>query len=289
MARKLAEIKGELTSSFMSSSAIQDLYGLSETAVFENEFSKVSLENILFDVFAFSVFILEKFFDTHKAELSTALAQQKSGTLSWYRTMALAFQYGFDLLTDSDVFDNSMATDEQILNSKIVKYAAVVEGSGDSRVIIKIAGETSGVLAPITAPQSEAFQAYIEEIRFAGVKTTVINYTPDKLYLALKIYRDPLLIDANGNSILNGGKPVEKAIKEYMKELPFNGELVLAHLVDKLQQVEGVLIPHIVSAQSNWIDATTNSYGTPQAINVKTIPVSGYFEIVDFNSIEYVV
>ena len=122
MARKLAEIKGELTSSFMSSSVIQDVYGLSETAVFDNEFSKVSLENILFDVFALSVFILEKLFDTHKAELSTALAQQKSGTLSWYRTMALAFQYGFDLLTDSDVFDNSTATEEQILNSKIVKY-----------------------------------------------------------------------------------------------------------------------------------------------------------------------
>lgn len=239
-------------------------------------------------VISYAIWLLEKLFDTHKAELSTALAQQKSGTLSWYRTMALAFQFGFDLLTDSDVFDNTTATDEQILNSKIVKYAAVVEGS-DSRVIIKIAGEILGVLAPITAPQSEAFQAYIEEIRFAGVKTTVINYTPDKLYLTLKIFRDPLLIDANGNSILNGGKPIETAIKEYMKELPFNGELVLAHLVDKLQGVDGVLIPHIVSAQSSWIDATTSGYGTAQPINVKTIPVSGYFEVVDFNSIEYVV
>lgn len=289
MARKLAEIKAEITSSFMGNAVIQDVYVLGENAIFEEQFSKVSLENIFFDVVAFSIFILEKSFDNHKTELSTALAQQKSGTLSWYRTMALAFQYGFNLLTDSDVFDNTTATDEQILNSKIVKYAAVVEGSLDRRVIIKIAGESSGVLAPITAEQSEAFQAYIEEIRFAGVKTTIINYTPDKLYLTLKIYRDPLLIDASGNSILNGGKPVEKAIKEYMKELPFNGELVLAHLVDKLQEVEGVLIPHMVSAQSSWIDATTNGYGTAQPINVKTIPVSGYFEVVDFNSIEYVV
>jgi hypothetical protein len=239
-------------------------------------------------VMSYAIWLLEKLFDTHKDELSTALAQQKSGTKTWYRTKALAFQYGFNLLTDSDVFDNSAATAEQISNSKIVKYAAVVEGV-DSRVVIKIAGETSGVLAPITVPQSEAFQAYIEEIRFAGVETTVINYTPDKLYLTLKIYRDPLLIDANGSSILNGGKPVETAIKEYMKELPFNGELVLAHLVDKLQGVEGVLIPHIVSAQSSWIDATTNGYGTAQPINVKTIPVSGYFEVVDFKSIEYVV
>lgn len=277
MARTIQEIQGEIFARILADENLTTL----------NSTSKVAIYRLIVFIVSYSIWLLEKLFDTHKAELSTALAQQKSGTLAWYRTMALRFQYGFDLLTDSDVFDNATATTEQITDSKIVKYAAVVEGSGDSRVIIKIAGETSGVLAPITAPQSEAFQAYIEEIRFAGVKTTVINYTPDKLYLALKIFRDPLLIDANGNSILNGGKPVETAIKEYMKELPFNGELVLAHLVDKLQQVDGVLIPHIVSAQSSWIDANTNGYGTPQAINVKTIPVSGYYEVVDFNGIEY--
>ena len=82
MARKLAEIKVEITTSFMVNAVVQDVYGLGETAVFEEQFSKVSLENILFDVVAFSIWLLEKLFDTHKAELSTALAQQKSGTLS---------------------------------------------------------------------------------------------------------------------------------------------------------------------------------------------------------------
>jgi hypothetical protein len=239
-------------------------------------------------VVSFGIWSLESIFDIHKKELQNELLEQKSGTLPWYRTMALAFQYGFDLLTDSDKFNNNGATDEQIEASKIVKYAAVEEGSEDSRVIIKIAGETNKVLAPITADQLAAFNNYIDEVRYAGVNVTVINYLPDRLYLNLKIYRDPLLIDANGNYIF-GGRPVEDAIRAYMKQLPFNGELVLAHLVDALQKVEGVRIPHVVKAESSWIDPIVNGYGTPQPINVKSIAVSGYYEVVNFDNVSYVV
>ena len=72
-----------------------------------------------------------------------------------------------------------------------------------------------------------------------------------------------------------------------MRELPFNGQLVLAHLVDKLQKVSGVDIPDLKHAETSWIDAATNDYGQIQTIDVKKIPESGYFEIVDFNNITY--
>jgi hypothetical protein len=251
--------------------------------------SKVAIYRLIVFAVSFGIWTLESLFDIHKKELQTELLEQKSGTLPWYRTMALAFQFGFDLLSDSDTFNNGTATTEQIEASKIVKYAAVEEGSEDSRVIIKIAGETNKILAPITADQLLAFNNYIDEVRYAGVKVTVINYLPDRLYLNLKIYRDPLLIDATGNSILYGGKPVEDAIRAYMKQLPFNGELVLAHLVEALQKVEGVRIPHVVSADSSWIDPVVNGYGTPQPINVKSIAVSGYYEVVNFDNVSYVV
>jgi len=279
MARTVTEIQNEIFGSIVAN---ENLAGL-------NSQSKVAIYRLIVFIVSFAIWTLETLFDVHKKELQTALLEQKSGTLAWYRTMALAFQYGFDLLIDSDKFNSGTATAEQIAASKIVKYAAVLEGVEDSRVVIKIAGETNGVLAPITTPQLLAFDTYINEIRYAGVKITVINYLPDRLYLNIVIYRDPLLIDAQGNSILNGGKPVENAIRAYMKQLPFNGELVLAHLVDALQKVEGVRIPHIVSADSSWIDPTRNGYGTPRPINVKTIAVSGYFEVVDFRNVAYVV
>lgn len=289
MARTIQEIKNESTVAFMGNETIQFNYGFPVGSVFEETFSKVSIENIWFDDIAFNIWTLETLFDTHKVEIDTAIYNQKSGTLPWYRTMALAFQYGFDLQTDSDKFDNGTATEEEIEASKIVKYAAVNESTEDSRVIIKIAGEDANqVLSPITNDQLSSFEAYISEVRYAGVKVTTINYLPDRLYLTMQIYRDPLVIDANGNSI-RGGRPVEDAIQAYMKELPFNGELVLEHLVDKLQTVEGVKIPHILLAQSSWIDPSVGGYGTPQTINVKKIPESGYFEVPNFDNITYVV
>ena len=289
MARTTKQIKKGITDSFISNPTIITAYGLDVAKTFDQEFSLVSLENIVFEIVAFAIWTLEKLFDIHKQEVEIALVNQKSGTLPWYRTKALAFQYGFDLLIDSDLFDNGTATQDQIQDSKIVKYAAVNESVNQSRVIVKIAGENTGVLSPISPEQQESFVAYINEVKYAGVPVTVVNYEPDKLYLNLVIYRDSLLIDSEGNSIKDGGKPVEDALNEYMKELPFNGELVLAHLIDKLQQVPGIKIPHLVSAQSSWIDVQSQDYGSPQPINVKVIPVSGYFTLVDFNNVSYVV
>ena len=65
-----------------------------------------------------------------------------------------------------------------------------------------------------------------------------------------------------------------------MKDLPFNGELILAHLVDKLQKIEGVEIPHIKGASTRWIEATSGVYGDFTGVDVKKIPSSGYFKVL---------
>lgn len=290
MAQLINDIKQEIAKEYISNETIKAVYGLTDDAIFDDEFSIVSIENILFNVIAFAIWTLQVLIDTHKKELQEDLLNQKSGRLAWYRTMALAFQYGFDLIPDWDQFINGLATPEQIENSKIVKYSAVGEGSEESRVILKIAGENAGVLTPITTPQFDAFKAYINEIKYAGVDITIINYEPDKLYLNLQIIRDPLLIDANGLSILYGNKPVEDAIKLFMKNLPFNGEFAIEYLEKYLMDnVEGVKIAHIVSAESSWIDAQTNDYGLPQPINIRAIPVSGYYAVQNFENVSYVV
>lgn len=287
--RSIREIKTEITTRFMDNTTLSTAYGFSKGSGFEIEFSLLSIENILFDVLAYSIFTLQKLFNQHIIEVTKQIYEQKIGSLRWYRNKALDFQYGFDLITDSDKFNNTNANEDQINDSKIVKYSAVTEAVDEARVIVKIAGESNNVLSPINAEQQTAFEAYIREIRFAGTIVTVINFRPDRLYLDITIYRDPLVLLPDGTSILNGNKPVEDALLEYMKELPFNGELILQNLVDKLQQVEGVTIIDILNVQSSWIDAETNDYGVPEPIDVKKIPESGYFEIVNFNTVNYVV
>lgn len=289
MARTRAQIKESITTAFMANTTVANVYGIVAGSNFSDEFSLVSVENIIFEAVAFSIFLFEQVLDNHKAEVNDAISNQKTGTARWYRTKALSFQWGFDLLPESDLFDNGTATSPQIETSKIIKQVAVSEADDESRLIIKIAGEAGGFLQPITDPQKVSFDAYMQRIKFAGTAITVINFLPDRLFLNLTIFVNPLVIDEQGNNIVSGGKPVEAALQEFVKELPFNGELVVAKLVDKLQAVDGVEIPHVNLVQSSWIDAATNNYGVEQPISIRKVPESGYFTIVDFNSISYVV
>jgi hypothetical protein len=241
-------------------------------------------------IIAVSIWIFEGLFDQHRTEVDNKILNQKSGRLSWYRTMALQFQFGFALVPDKDYFNNGNATAEQIAASKIIKYAAVNEATESSRVILKIAGEVNGILVPFTDPvEVDAITHYVNEFRIAGVVVTIVNYAADQLYLNLQIKRDALLIDANGLSIANANYPVNDAIAQFMKELPFNGELRLSALVDKLQLIPGVIDATILSAQTAWINPQTNGYGTPQPIFISKVAESGYFKVVNYNSITYVV
>lgn len=255
-----------------------------------NSTSKTAIWRLWLYIVAYATNVLESLFDKHYTEVTSIITELKPHTMRWYRQKALAFQYGFDLISDTDIFDNGTATEAQIEASKIIKYAAITEATTESRLVLKIATEDSaGKLAPITSGQESAFIPYIEEIKDAGVAITVINYLPDILKLNLRIYYDPLVLTSSGVSIRTGKKPVEEALNEFMKELPFNGELVLNSLIDKLQKTEGVKIPHLVQAASKWIDTALDDYGNFENISVKKIPVSGYFEIENFDNIEYVV
>ena len=277
MARTIQEIQTLILQAKAQEPALNEL----------NSTSKVAIWRLWVYIIAVAIWSLEKLFDQHRADIDKRLSELKPHTARWYRSKALAFQYGFDLLTDSDKFNNTGHTEEQIEASKIVKYSAVVESPNEGRLIVKIAGEQGEQLQPITDAQKQAFEAYLSEIKDAGVRLSVVNYQPDILHLQMKIVYDPLVLDSNGQSITNAFNPIERTIKAYLKKLPFNGELVLAHLIDALQQAEGVKIPHLVLAQSKNI-TSSGEYGAFETIEISKIPTAGYFSIDNFNDITYV-
>ena len=280
MARTIEEIQGRILTAIASDQALSTQ--LTST-------SKVAVFRLFAYIIASSIWLLESIFDNHKKEIDTALYEQKSGTPRWYRNMSLAFQYGFDLLEDSDKFDNTGYTNDQKKKKKIIKYCSVKESIESNRLTIKVAGESGDALQPLDDTQITAFLQYMSEVKYAGVKLNVVNNPADKLLLNMQIYRDVLVIDENGVSILNGDKPVEKAIRSYMKTLPFDGVLVLNDLIAHIRAVEGVDDANITIATSSFYDTATSSYTAFQPINVKTIPIAGYFEIENFNTVIYVV
>jgi len=268
MARAIKDIKKEISDYFIQNETVVALYGLDTSKTFEDQFSKVSVESILFYVVAVAIWTLDVLFDYHKDEMTALIAEKKPHRLKWYRDKTLIFQYGRDMIDDSDLYDNTDVTDEQIAMERVVKYAAAVEQAGV--VIVKVATEVDGVRGALDDDQENALTAYLKEIKDAGVKLSLVNEEANSFTATLDIYYDPMVLNASLNSLANGGNPVREAIADFIANLPFNGEYRNSALVDRLQAVPGVVIPEL---HASAIDGA--------AILAKANPASGYMKVYD--------
>lgn len=289
MSRSKKQIRSEIENTWMNNAILATLYGFTPGVAFGAFFSIVSLESLLIEIVAAAIYVHEQVLDVHKKEVDDIVSSKQPHTPRWYRSKALTFLYGFSLYPDSDVFDVTGATKEQVLSAQIIKYAAVPKNTVGGIVQIKVATDVNGEPSPINDEQYAALVDYFSEVADAGVAFQIVNKPADLLLLSMVIYRDPLVLDSQGMNILDGNHPVREAIVDFFKNLPFDGELVLASLVDRLQSVQGVRIPHVLNAQTKVFDSVSEDYGDPQVLNVKTLPVSGYFKMENFEGISYVV
>ena len=65
-------------------------------------------------------------------------------------------------------------------------------------------------------------------------------------------------------------------IRDYIENLPFNGEYTNMALVDELQKIEGVRIVEMSGAATE-----VNGESTPTEINARFTPAAGYFSAGD--------
>lgn len=295
MARTIEEIQVEMMSAkekhyelagLKSNVKVVDIFQKIWNYFFKNKrsTSKVAIWRLWIYIISFSHHTQEELFDEHTKYIDKKLKEDKRGRLPWYRKMALNFQYGFKLIEDTDFYDNSGYKEEDIEASKIIKYAAVtqvdeIDTNKRALLVIKIATESDGKLSPVNETQYEAFKAYVNEFKFAGVYVRVINYLPDLLKLKLRIVRDVLILDSNGMNRKTGEYPVNNVIEKFMKELPFNGQFSLQRLEEKILAVDGVKDLNLDYAETAWIDANKNGYGAMELIDIAKIPISGYFTI----------
>jgi hypothetical protein len=272
MARTIATIKADITTQFMSNTVLADKYGFTVGDAFDATFSKVSFESIWLYICAYCAYVIEVLFDTHKAEIDDLLEQQKPHRRTWYENMAKAFMFGYSLVVDEDYYDTTGLTDAAITAAKVVKYSAAVEKKGV--VYMKVAGEdSSGNRQPISAAQQTAFEAYMKEIKDAGVVIEVVNSNPQHFRLTMALYYDPMVLDATGMNLSDGTYPVVDAIKSFISNLKFNGEYRNASLVDTLQAIDGVIIPELHLSELSSDGATW----TP--VDAKVTPDSGYCKV----------
>ena len=137
MARTVKEIKDAMPATFCQERAVVDAYNLNTKKSFDQQFSSVSIENILFYCFAFAVWTLEVLFDKHREEVERKIEQLEPHTLRWYVNKAKAFMYGRQLVKDADYYDTTDMSDTDIEAAKVVKYAVASESN--TVVYLKVA------------------------------------------------------------------------------------------------------------------------------------------------------
>lgn len=282
MSRTIEEIKADMTANFIKQKSVISAYGLDEKKSFDQQFSSVSIENIMFYVFAVALWTLEKLFDLHSTEVAEQIAELKPHTLRWYVNKTKAFMYRSraKLVPGTDYYDTTGMSETDIEASRVVKYAVATESN--TVVYIKVAGEDKdGNPCQLNEYQIKALNAYINTIKDAGVSVVVRNEPADLMRVKLVVYYDPIQLTKEGESLSEGGVPIEDTVKSVIKNLPFNGVYRNSDLISTLQAISGVEAVDIVSVEvkPNSAEEWTDVVGF-------TRPYSGYYEIESLD-VEY--
>jgi len=234
--------------------------------------SRVAIWKILFYAVAFIIHALEVIYDLFRAEIDNDISLLKPHSARWYANIAKLFQYGFNLVAESDYYDNTGLTQDQITAAQIVAYAAVVEQQRGIRIkVAKIVGNDLGALA---SNELDAFSEYMEEVKDAGIKLLITSGVADDLKSTLRMFYNPLVLAADGSRIDGTDpSPVQTAFNNYLKNLPFNGIFAPSLMVDQLQAVDGVVLvkDDLWQARYGALDYTN--------IDVQYNPDAGYLRI----------
>lgn len=267
MARNINEIKQELGREFMRNESAAELYGFAAGTEFGDVFGAASVENILLYVWAVCAWAVEQLVNLHKSEVNSELEALMPHRPKWYRDKVLAFMEGKSLPADSDTYDTEGMTESEIAAACVVKHAVAVENRDASLLTIKVAGGATGDRQPLSEAQEMQLKTYIREIKDAGVRVSVVNMKADIFNCTVDIYYNAML---EGESVESS---CEGAIREYIENLPFNGEYTNMALVDRLQEVEGVKVVELRGSSARAANESTVT-----EINARLTPAAGYFK-----------
>jgi hypothetical protein len=210
--------------------------------------SNVAAWRLLLFVVAFGIWTVEKLFDSHVEWINNRANEIVSGTLPWYVRETLKFQYGDSLIWDDDRYKYAVIDP----TNQIVKLATANESGGV--ITLKTAKlDGSGQPEQLSSGELSALEEFWSKWKFGGARIQVVSRPADLLKVYFKVYYDPLVLTSTGELISTPGVfPVEAAIKEYIKSLPFDGVYSTTALTDRIQNAQGVVNPVHLNSEKKF-------------------------------------
>ena len=224
--RTIQEIKKQMTDGIMNDATLRSTLNLDPSRTWDEQTSSVSLINLLLYVVATAHHIMERMFDSFKEEVEKRIASAYPGSISWLWNRAMEFQYDDDM---NAYFQENGTYQSMNSEFQIIKHAAVIEEY--NVVKVKVSGDD---YAPLEQAQLTAFEAYMNALKFAGVKLSVSSLESDDLSLKIHIWRNRLVMPEEDDSVL------KSAIEEYLNNIRYGGVFNKTRMMDAVQNVQGV-------------------------------------------------
>lgn len=198
--------------------------------------SKMSIINAFTWVVSASIYSFEVLQDVFMTDLATIFNSRINGTPAYYANAMLKWQFGDELEINDKGTAFSYASEDttkQIITH--VSYQEVYsEDYRDDVLILKVATGEDDALERLTDEQLVAARAYLNQIKFAGVKCNVVSRKGDVLVPRLTVYYDGAvskeeLYDA-----------IDEALIAFIAGMDFDSVLYAQKVIDAIQRVEHV-------------------------------------------------
>lgn len=203
--------------------------------------SKMSIINAFTWVTAAAIYSFETLLDVFTTDIAKTFTQRINGTSAYYANAMLKWQYGDDLIINDEGTAFHYATEDT--TKRLITHVSYQEYYNeefkDNILILKVASGEGRSLSQLSDEELIAARAYLNQIKFAGVKCNVVSRRGDVLVPRLTVYYDGAITK---EELYDN---IDTALIDFIVNMKFDSLVYSQKIVDAIQKVEHVTDVHI--------------------------------------------
>ena len=203
--------------------------------------SKMSIINAFTWVTAAAIYSFETLLDVFTTDIAKTFTQRINGTSAYYANAMLKWQYGDDLIINDEGTAFHYATEDT--TKRLITHVSYQEYYNeefkDNILILKVASGEGRSLSQLSDEELIAARAYLNQIKFAGVKCNVVSHRGDVLVPRLTVYYDGAITK---EELYDN---IDTALIDFIVNMKFDSLVYSQKIIDAIQKVEHVTDVHI--------------------------------------------
>ena len=203
--------------------------------------SKMSIINAFTWVTAAAIYSFETLLDVFTTDIAKTFTQRINGTSAYYANAMLKWQYGDDLIINDEGTAFHYATEDT--TKRLITHVSYQEYYNeefkDNILILKVASGEGRSLSQLSDEELIAARAYLNQIKFAGVKCNVVSRRGDVLVPRVTVYYDGAITK---EELYDN---IDTALIDFIVNMKFDSLIYSQKIIDAIQKVEHVTDVHV--------------------------------------------